>query len=388
VSIPQADAWSRLPSTHESILAGLADGLHLGAQLYVSLQGEAVANAALGERRPGEPLRRDDLMLWLSATKPIAAMGIATLWERGELALDDPVVRFIPEFSAHGKEGITVRHLLTHTAGIRLLDLGWPRQSWDEIVARIAAMRPEPHWNPGHKAGYHTASSWFILGEILVRLSGANFAAFVREEIFEPLGMTDSWIGMSPASYAAYRAADRIAPLWRLERTPATQDGTEERSVETSNPGGNGRGPMSELGRFYEALLAHGTLGGRTLWRPQTVEAMTARHRVGMLDHTFQHPLDWGLGFIINSSQYGADTVPYGYGHRASPRTFGHSGYRSSVGFADPEFGLVVALAFNGTPDNAAHERRVRAVLDAIYDDLGLGWESAGPAAEVSPANG
>jgi CubicO group peptidase (beta-lactamase class C family) len=89
-----------------------------------------------------------------------------------------------------------------------------------------------------------------------------------------------------------------------------------------------------------------------------------------MMDATFKHVLDWGLGFIINSARYGAETVPYGYGHHASPRTFGHSGYRSSVAFGDPERGLAVALVFNGTPSNERHEVRVRSVLDAVYEDL------------------
>jgi CubicO group peptidase (beta-lactamase class C family) len=89
-----------------------------------------------------------------------------------------------------------------------------------------------------------------------------------------------------------------------------------------------------------------------------------------MVDATFKHVLDWGLGLIVSSVQYGAETVPYGYGHHASSRTFGHSGYRSSVGFADPERGLAVAVAFNGTPGNEQHEMRVRSVLDSIYEDL------------------
>ncbi|HEX4498044.1 MAG TPA: serine hydrolase, partial [Thermoanaerobaculia bacterium] len=127
-----------------------------------------------------------------------------------------------------------------------------------------------------------------------------------------------------------------------------------------------------ELGRFYEMLLGRGSRQGQRLLLPQTVEAFTSPHRVGMVDATFKHVLDWGLGFIVNSIQYGAETVPYGYGHHASARTFGHSGYRSSAGFADPERGLAVALAFNGTPAADAHERRVRAVLDALYEDLGL----------------
>ncbi|HEX2643860.1 MAG TPA: serine hydrolase domain-containing protein, partial [Thermoanaerobaculia bacterium] len=328
------------------------------------------------EVRPGEPLTPDHLMLWLSSTKPVGAVALARLWERGRLELDDPVVRFIPEFGANGKERITLRHILTHTAGIRMLDVGWPALPWEEIIARLCAMRPEPRWVPGEKGGYHNASSWFVLGEVVRRIDGRPFERFVREEIFEPLGMADCWIGMPPERYRAYHDAGRIAPVYDTDKPDHPSQGweSEERCVRC-HPGGNGYGPMRELGRFYETLLAHGAVPGapdRRILTPQTVEALTARHRAGMHDHTFRHILDWGLGFIINSAQYGADTVPYGYGHHASRRTFGHSGYRSSTGFADPERGLAVALAFNGTPANDRHEERVRAVLDALYLDLGL----------------
>jgi CubicO group peptidase (beta-lactamase class C family) len=363
----------RLPRTREAIEAGIRDRLHLGAQLHVSLHGEPVADAALGENRPGEPLTRDHLMLWLSSTKPVPAVAVAQLWERGRLELDDPVARHVPEFAAHGKEGITLRHLLTHTSGIRMLDTGWPRATWEEIVAKICAMKPEPRWVPGKKAGYHQASSWFILGEVVQRVGGLPFPVYVRREICEPLGMADSWIGMPPERYLSYRQAGRIGAMWNTEGEERQDHGwdTEERVVRPS-PGGNGYGPVRNLARFYEMLLGRGSWRGRRVLLPQTVEAFTSPHRVGMMDATFKHVLDWGLGFIVNSIQYGAETVPYGYGHHASPRTFGHSGYRSSTGFADPERGLAVALAFNGTPGNERHEQRIRSVLDAVYEDLGL----------------
>lgn len=363
----------RLPRTREAIETGVREGLHLGAQVYVSLRGETVADAALGENRPGEPLTRDHLMLWLSSTKPVTAVAVAQLWERGLVELDDPVVLHVPEFAANGKEGITLRHLLTHTGGIRMLDTGWPQRSWEEIVAKICAMKPEPRWTPGQKAGYHQASSWFILGEVVQRLSGRPFPEYIRKEIFEPIGMADSWIGMPGERYRAYHESGRIGAMWNTEKPEPVSHGwdTEERCVRPS-PGGNGYGPIRELGRFYEMLLARGAWESRRVILPQTVEAFTTPSRVGMMDVTFKHVLDWGLGFIINSVQYGAETVPYGYGHHASPRTFGHSGYRSSTGFADPESRLAVALAFNGTPANDAHEVRVRRALDGVYEDLGL----------------
>ncbi|HVG07716.1 MAG TPA: serine hydrolase domain-containing protein, partial [Thermoanaerobaculia bacterium] len=165
----------------------------------------------------------------------------------------------------------------------------------------------------------------------------------------------------------------RIGAMWNTEKSEPHGWDSEERCT-TIHPGGNGYGPMRELGRFYEMLLAR---GGQIL-SPQSVEALTARHRVGMMDSTFKHMMDWGLGFIPNSAMYGVETVPYAYGHHASRRAFGHSGYRSSVAFADPERGLAVALVFNGTPSDDNHERRIRTVLDALYEDLEIRATASG----------
>ncbi len=263
-------SWERLPRTRSAIEEGIRNQLHLGAQLYVSLRGETVADAALGENRPGDPLTPDHLMLWLSSTKPLGAVAVAQLWERGRLELDDPVARHVPELAVHGKESITLRHLLTHTAGIRMLDVGWPDRSWEEIVAKISAMKPEPRWTPGEKAGYHTSSSWFILGEVIRRVDGRPFSVYVRQEICEPLGMVDSWVGMPPERFLFYKGVGALGAMWNTEKTEIRSHGwdTEERCVRP-NPGANGYGPMRELGRFYEMLLGRGIHNGRRLLTPR-----------------------------------------------------------------------------------------------------------------------
>ena len=355
---------------------GIAQGLHLGGQLYVSHDGEVVADLAVGESRPGRRLREDDLMLWLSSTKPVAAVAIAQLWERQRLGLDDRITAHLSEFSAGGKEAITVRHLLTHTGGFRLLDVGWPRESWEAILARICAARREPRWTPGEKAGYHTASSWFVLGELVRRLDGRPFERYAREEIFLPLGMGDSWVGMPAASFDTY--GERLVPMHDTTlRPPAAFDWHTRLHVTRCSPAGGGWGPMRELGRLYEALLGGGTLDGARLLRPQTVEALVARHRTGLLDHTFKKVMDWGLGFIPNPAVYGDPAVPYAYGPHASRRAYGHSGNRSSTAFADPIHGLVVALAVNGLPDEERHHERFERLMTAIYEDLGLAGGAA-----------
>jgi CubicO group peptidase (beta-lactamase class C family) len=362
---------SALTLTRRRFEEGRERGLHSGALIYVSRGGEPLLDAAWGEIRPGEAMPADALALWLSSTKPVAAIAIAQLWERGALELDDPVSRHLPEFAGGGKDSITIRHLLTHTGGIRMLDVGWPRLDWAAIIAGICAARLEPRWVPGEKAGYHPQSSWFILGELVRRLDGRAFERYSRAEVFEPLGMADSWVGMPVERFNAY--GGRLAPLYDTENRPPRDLGwLSERALTTCAPASNGCGPMRELGRLYEALLHGGTLGGARLLRPQTVEAMVARQRTGLYDQTFRKPMDWGLGVIPNPAIYGDPEVPYAYGRHAGRRAFGHSGRRSSTAFADPEHGLVVALWVNGVPGEAEHAERFRGLLEGIYEDLGL----------------
>ena len=377
----------RLGRTAAELEAQIASGLELGGQLFLAERGAVVADAGFGEARPGEPMRRDHLVLWMSSTKPVAAVAICQLWERGKLELDDPVARHIAEFAQGGKERVTVRHLLTHTGGLRMLDTGWPAAGWEGIVARVCAQRLEPRWEPGRKAGYHLASSWFILGELVHRLDGRRFESYVREEIFEPLGARDSWIGMPAQRYRDY--GTRIAPMFDVvpsaglaagepglpSASPVDNGATSEARLVVPSPGGNGCGPIRELARFYQMLLAGGALDGRRLLRRETVEALAARHRVGLIDATFRARLDWGLGVIVNSAHYGEPDMPYGYGPFAGARTFGHSGARSSTAFADPDAGLVVALAVNGMPPDDAHRQRFERLTAALYRDLGLARE-------------
>jgi CubicO group peptidase (beta-lactamase class C family) len=362
---------NELPLTTDILRQQMDAGLHIGAQVYTSLRGRVLADFGLGESRPGVEMTPDTVMLWMSATKPIGAVAIAQLWERGKLTLDDSIALHIPEFAQNDKQAITIRHVLTHTAGIRWIETGWPNTPWDQIIAKICGMKIERDWVPGKKAGYSAFVTWFLLGEIVRRLDGRDYAQYVRQEIFEPLHMNDSWIAMPADVFRSY--GTRLGIMQKTEGGQVTDLGMDtEAACTNARPSGSGHGPMHELGRFYEMLLAGGTRGGRRIISPQTTEALVARHRAGMYDMTFKHIMDWGLGFVLNSRQYGPDTVPYGYGPHASPRTYGHSGYQSSSAFADPENGLVVALVFNGTPGEPAHDQRIRAVLPAMYEELGL----------------
>jgi CubicO group peptidase (beta-lactamase class C family) len=215
--------------------------------------------------------------------------------------------------------------------------------------------------------------TWYVLAEIVRRLSGVELADYLRDNVFTPCGMSNTFVSMTPAEQAAN--ADRRAVTQATDSGTPVDLGTEtSAALSMPRPSGSVRGPARELGRFYETMLSHGRgrFSGPVLSR-QTVEAMTARHRVNTPDKTFGGALlDWGLGFMVNSAHYGNPDAPYQFGPHASPRTFGHSGNQSSVGFADPEAGLAAAVVFNGLAGETAHQPRVRRVLGLIYEELGL----------------
>jgi CubicO group peptidase (beta-lactamase class C family) len=194
----------------------------------------------------------------------------------------------------------------------------------------------------------------------------------MREQLLLPQRMKDTWLAMEEPTWQAY--GDRIGVLYDTERrdgAPAMPMKNYDTPLALSRPrpSASCRGPVRELARFYEMLRRGGELDGVRVMKPQTATAMTMRQRVGLHDQTFRSTIDWGLGVILNSSHYGPG-IPYQFGAAASPETFGHGGSQSSTGFCDPRHKLVVTLLFNGCCGEAAHDRRLRAALAAIYRDL------------------
>jgi len=366
-----------LPTAVAALERGMADGLHVGAQLHVSRHGQTVASVAVGEAAPGRPMTTGTLMPWFSCTKLVTAIAVAQQWERGELDVDDPVKAHIPAFTGDGRDAVTVRHLLTHTSPLRPAD-GPPTlmrtELWNDAIARIVATPLERDWRPGRRAGYHLRGSFFLLGEIVRLLDGRPFDAYVRQEIFEPLGMVDSWLALTTEQFRRYGPRvgvmhDTTGPV--AEPIEAFQrDDAFQRCV----PAASGVGPVTELVRIAEVLLGKARRGDAVVLGPQAAEAMVARHRVDMVDETFGAKIDWGLGVMVNSWHYARRPAPYGYGDHASARAFGHGGVQSSLCFADPdpERGLAVALVCNGMPGEAANQRRTQPVISAVYEDLGI----------------
>jgi CubicO group peptidase (beta-lactamase class C family) len=377
-----------LPRTLGVLWNGMQRGMQVGAQVYVRHRGQVIADFGLGLAGPDCPIHPDTIMPWRSAGKPITAVAIGQCWEHGLLEIDDPVALHIPEFGARGKSEITIRHLLTHTSGIPAMEIDWYRLPWEQVISRICYVDYPDSVRPGTVASYVPYATWFLLGEILRRCDGRwrtgqdhgpdrrSVDAILEHRIFGPLGMVNSSVGI-PLD----RQRQLGATLGRMIETAPNQPDTPrvadwDTHLRTAciNPAGNTRGPVRELGLFYQALLDHGVNATNTarILRGPTVEALTTRQREGMMDTTMRHRMDWALGFIADSNRYGMETVPYGHGRHASPRSYGHGGMQCATAFADPEHGIVVAASFAGLPGEPRHNTRVRDLNSAIYEDLGL----------------
>ncbi|MGH9283203.1 MAG: serine hydrolase domain-containing protein, partial [Acidimicrobiales bacterium] len=245
-------------------------------------------------------------------------------------------------------------------------------EDWDGLLATACSSPLVEDWVPGRRAAYSPGLGFHVLGEVVRRRDGRPFDAYVAEELFEPLGMADSWLCLTPDRYDAYGE--------RMGQMHDTSGGRAEPIAALAGPGGfgavrpasSGVGPASDLLRVFVALLHKGELEGVRVLQPQTVDTMCARHRAGVQDETFGAVMDWGLGVIVNSWHYRRRPAPYGFGDHASPRTFGHGGNQSSVAFADPDAGLAAVVVFNGMAGEAGHARRLRPVVNALYEDLGL----------------
>ena len=350
---------------------------HDGYQLYVSVDGTTVLDAAGGEARPGVAMEPSTITMWFSSGKVVTAIAIAQLWEEGRLGLDDRVVEYLPAFT-NGKERATVRHLLTHTAGFPYADDSLHPPPWPELVQLICDA--PAMWEPGTAAGYHGTSAHVILGELVRVVDGRPIAEYVAEEVFGPLGITDSYVALRPSSStrcarASRRSATcspRPGPTYCPASTSSTTTPTS--TCARSRPATRAAARHATWAAVYEALLGGGAIGDQRVLQPTTVEAMIVCHRRGLVDQTFAgsgagphpkwgHEYPWGLGVALDGN---GDN-----GSRGSSRVFGCSGAFSSVGFADPEPGLVCVIVTNGLIQLHRNEDRLAAVADAVQSGVG-----------------
>lgn len=361
-----------LDHTQHIIEQGIAAGDHIGAQLCVTRGDDTLIDRAFGKARLGVEMTPDHLCVWMSSGKPITAVAVLQLAEQDRLDLDQPVADHIPAFKENEKDHITPRHLLTHTAGKRRVETGYPDATWEQMVSAVCVAKLRQGWTPEERGAYDASASWIVLGELIQRITGQRLSDYISDRVLDPLGMHDCYLGMPARTY--HRRSRDIAVMHSTTGDePRPLDWHTIRSLSVPMPGRNFLGPANQLARFYRSLLSGGSLDGQRVLQPRTVDDFTARHRTDVVDETFHHEMDFGLGVLRNLEDPALRaTMPYGFGPHASELAFGHGGQGSSVAFADPAHDLAVALVWNGVLDEKRHQPRLRETLAALYQDLGL----------------
>jgi CubicO group peptidase (beta-lactamase class C family) len=349
--------------------AHLQRGWHPGAALAVYRDGELVVDMLAGDAGEARPLRRDDRLLLFSSMKPVIAVCIHILRERGVIALEDRIARYWPEFAQGGKSSATVRHALTHQAGCPQLPSEFDLNRVDDWAYAVSETASVPAaWVPGTDTGYHTLTFGWILGELVRRVDGRMPREFMRDEIFEPLGIADEISLGLPEDQLECRV-----PVHAMsERTRHDAVGRERATSKVARaynstvvaraqiPAANGYGTARALARFYDGLLGSVEGRGPRLLRPDTVIEAASAHVDVQRDRSQDVPKRYGLGFYLS----GLRGDPFDYHDGAG--VFGHSGQQSSVGYADPRLGIAVAYVTNGLHEPEVVYRRAAEMAAAV----------------------
>lgn len=361
----------------------------IGAAVAVYLHGEPVVDLWGGIADPvdGRAWQRDTLQVVYSTTKAVTATCALLLAQRGELDLDAPVATYWPEFAANGKEHIPVRWLLTHQAGLPVLDRPVTPAAaiaWEPVVTALAAQRPS--WEPGTEHGYHGLTYGWLVGEVVRRVTGRSIGTFLAEEIAGPFDI-DFWIGL-PASeqhrmsrivvgvpdFDAAAAIDLDAvpePVRDMMAAFADPTSLTVRSMQVVTPpldhndpaewaaempSTNGICTARALARLYAATI--GEVDGRRLLSAATLAGATAE-QVSGVDRILRVPTRIGTGFGL--------PTPELFWH--SPTAFGFGGLGGSLGFADPASGLAFAYVMNHVVEGP-QDGRAAALFDAVRSAL------------------
>ncbi|WP_340681767.1 serine hydrolase domain-containing protein [Amycolatopsis coloradensis] len=377
---------------------GAACSVYVGGRPVVDLWG------GMADREANRLWDENTIVQVASTTKGATAICAHLLAQRGELDLDAPVARYWPEFATAGKDRIPVRWLLSHQAGLPIVDgpLTFDEAcAWDPVIRALETQKPL--WEPGTEHVYHSVTYGFLVGEVVRRISGKSLGRFFADEVAAPLGLS-AWIGLPEEQEERVAQIEFAAPftveellagmieLTGLEADTVTKwietlwspDSVQARAGELGGaldptsgyfttrawraaefPAANMLADARSVARMYAATVSE--VDGVRLLEPSTVERMTAVHT----DKTPMHGLPSGLDIPADRSFY----MSLGF-HRScppipmvGPGSFGHPGSGGSIGFADSDagvgFGYVTNL-WNFRPDDPRAANLAKAVRSCL----------------------
>lgn len=355
-----------LQSTIQTLLEqAVSQGQETGVQAVAYQNGKLMIDAFAGvaDSQTGLKVTAETLFPVFSTTKGIAATAVHLLAERGTLNYETPVSLLWPEFGKHGKEGITIRHVLNHTAGLPYiphipLGVGLKEMGdWDSMCAALADLTPASA--PGERFEYHAITYGWLVGEIVRRVDGRDFSRFMHEEICDPLGIETMFCGL-PAELeprVAILEEPNLAPTEiPVKPTPeaiphwvrplgAWMNRSDARRA--CLPASNGIMNARAIARHYAALLPGGV---------DDVELLPLA-RIEAACACFPEGPSQGLGYRVGGFAPDASSFQ---------NAFGHGGYGGSFGCADPESGWAVGWTRNRFDEVNAGTKFVEVIQSAL----------------------
>ena len=373
----------RLKRIHDSVQRHIDAGELSGAVTLVARHGRIVHLEAHGlmDLDSKRPMTKDAIFRLASMTKPVTSVAVLMLVEEGKIRLSDPVSRFLPEFKGAkvsvvrdgvpdyyvvpADHDITVRDLLTHTSGLvswRMLGTKLaPARATDDTLAtyvpRLAAVPLD--FQPGTRWEYSGAAGPDVLGRIVEIVSGLPYDRYLRTRIFEPLGMNDTFFyppdDKRPRMPTLYRKGDK-----GLEKSP-TQDGFS--SPTYFSAGGGLMSTAEDYAQFAQMLLNGGTLNGKRLLSPRTVELMASNHVGDLFNGKLGRPAHgMGFGLLVAVIE---DHVAAGLA--VSNGSFGWDGAFGTQTWIDPKEQMVEIIMIQEQIPQAQRDFEV-AVRQAIVE--------------------
>ncbi|MBI1895231.1 MAG: beta-lactamase family protein [Acidobacteria bacterium] len=330
------------------------------AAILVARRGVIALHRGFGKlsRKPDAPaVTADSVFLLASITKPVTACALMLLVERGRLSLQEPVSRHIPEFTGGGRENVRVRDLLAHTSGLpdMLPENTGLRRAHAPLAEFVRRTCKTPLlYEPGTSFRYQSMGV-LLAGEIVERITRMRLRDFEKKEIFEPLGMNQSALGMGP-----WRVEDTVTAWVSPQADPKDTERFGPNSLywrDMGHPWGGMHSTTRDIAVLLQTFLNGGVYGGKRVFSSATVKTMTSDQNPNL-----QAP--WGLGWAL-----GRSTVWNFFGPQASAATFGHAGATGTVAWADPQTQVVCVILTDRLFEEGKLLRRVSsAVVEAVED--------------------